>query len=138
MASQVYIIGGGDTGLAVARALMLRGCAITIGDRDPEQVTRLRSEGLNAMEVDVISEGTLVRSGALTADLVVVATGKSVQAGIYATMLLKHLGAPRVAACAENLKCADLLGRIGARVFFPKRESPERLADELCSELPQR
>jgi trk system potassium uptake protein len=135
MPKQVFIVGGGATGTAIARQLSGLGCTVTVADRHGGQVRELRAAGINALELDAIVEGTLSSSGALSADLVVVATGKSVQAGIYATMLLKHLGAPRVVACAETIKCAELLTRMGARVIYPRQQSSEQLGETLCVEL---
>ncbi len=132
MAKRIFILGGGRFGTHLAARLCEFGCEVVIGDDDTERVKDLSAEGFHAVEMDANDEAALKESGALTADVTVVAIGENMQASILATLLLKQHHAPRVISRALDMKHAQVLERLGAdEVILPVRDMAYRLADRL-------
>jgi Trk K+ transport system NAD-binding subunit len=133
MAAKIFIIGGGQFGEPLAKELRRAGAEVTVADRNPARVQILQESGLSAIPLDATDEAAIARSAALTSDLVVISTGSSVQAGIYAALLLKHLKVRRVLACASDEKCARLLTHIGAEVVSPSPTAIRDLVKQLTN-----
>jgi trk system potassium uptake protein len=132
MAKRIFILGGGRFGSHLATRLCEFGCEVVIGDDDAERVKDLSAEGFHAVEMDANDEAALKESGALTADVTVVAIGENMQASILATLLLKQHHAPRVISRALDMKHAQVLERLGAdEVILPVRDMAYRLAERL-------
>lgn len=132
MAKRIFILGGGRFGVHLATRLSEFGCEVVIADDNAERVKDLSADGFHAVEMDANDETALKDSGALTADVTVVAIGENMQASILATLLLKQLKAPRVVARALDTKHAQVLERLGAdEVILPIRDMAYRLAERL-------
>lgn len=132
MAKRIFILGGGRFGVHLATRLCEYGCEVVIADTDAERVKDLSAEGFHAIEMDGNDEAALKDSGALTADVTVVAIGENMQASILATLLLKQHQARRVVSRALDLKHAQVLERLGAdEVILPIRDMAYRLAERL-------
>jgi trk system potassium uptake protein len=104
MAKRIFILGGGRFGVHLATRLCEFGCEVVIADDNAERVKDLAADGFHAIEMDANDETALKDSGALTADVTVVAIGENMQASILATLLLKQLQAKNVVARALDLK----------------------------------
>jgi trk system potassium uptake protein TrkA len=132
MAKRIFILGGGRFGVHLATRLCEFGYEVVIGDDNAERVKDLSADGFHAVEMDGNEETALKESGALTADVTVVAIGENMQASILATLLLKQHQAPRVIARALDVKHAQVLERLGAdEVILPIRDMAYRLAERL-------
>lgn len=132
MAKRIFILGGGRFGLHLATRLSEFGCEVVIADDSADRVKDLAADGFHAIEMDGNDETALKESGALTADVVVVAIGENMRASILATLLLKQHQAKRVIARALDLKHAQVLERLGAdEVILPIRDMAYRLAERL-------
>jgi len=132
MAKRIFILGGGRFGVHLATRLSEFGCEVVVADENAERVKDLSADGFHAIEMDANDEGALKDSGALDADVVVVAIGENMQASILATLLLKQHQARRVIARAVDAKHAQVLERLGAdEVLLPIRDMAYRLADRL-------
>lgn len=132
MAKRIFIIGAGRFGVHLALRLSELGCEVVIGDSAAARVKDVADDGFHAMEMDATDEDALRESGALEADVVVVAIGDNMQGSILASLLLKQLGAKRVAARALDAKHAQVLERLGVdEVVLPSREVAHRLAESL-------
>lgn len=132
MAKRIFILGGGRFGVHLATRLSEFGCEVVIADNDAERVKDLSADGFHAIEMDANDEAALKDSGALTADVTVVAIGENMQASILATLLLKQHHAPRVIARALDTKHAQVLERLDAdEVILPVRDMAYRLAERL-------
>lgn len=129
---RIYILGGGRFGVHLATRLCEFGCEVVIADTDTERVKDLSADGFHAIEMDANDETALKDSGALAADVVVVAIGENMQASILATLLLKQFQARHVIARALDTKHAQVLSRVGAdEVILPIRDMAYRLAERL-------
>ncbi len=132
MAKRIFILGGGRFGVHLATRLCEFGCEVVIGDDNAERVKDLSAGGFHAVEMDGNDETALKGSGALTADVTVVAIGENMQASILATLLLKQHQARRVVSRALDVKHAQVLERLGAdEVILPIRDMAYRLAERL-------
>jgi len=132
MSKRIFIIGGGRFGVHLAARLCESGCEVVIGDDNAERVEDLADEGYHAIEMDANDEQALRDSGALQADVVVVAIGENMQASILTTLLLKQLQAKRVIARTIDRKHAQVLERLGAdEVVMPVRDMAYQLAERL-------
>jgi trk system potassium uptake protein TrkA len=132
MAKRIFILGGGRFGAHLATRLSEFGCEVVVADDNAERVKDLSAEGFHAMEMDANDETALKDSGALSADVVVVAFGENMQASILATLLLKQHHARRVVARAVDAKHAQVLERLGAdEIILPVRDMAYRLAERL-------
>lgn len=132
MAKRIFIIGGGRFGVHLAARLSEFGCEIVLADISAERVKDLADDGFHALEMDANDEDAIKESGALDADVVVVAIGENMQASILATLLLKQLNARRVVTRALDVKHAQVLERLGADdVILPIRDMAYRLAEKL-------
>lgn len=132
MAKRIFILGGGRFGVHLATRLCEFGCEVVIADDNAERVKDLAADGFHAIEMDANDEAALKDSGALSADVTVVAIGENMQASILATLLLKQLQAKNVIARALDLKHAQVLERLGAdEVILPIRDMAYRLAERL-------
>ncbi|MBI2515333.1 MAG: TrkA family potassium uptake protein [Opitutae bacterium] len=132
MPKRIFILGGGRFGVHLATRLCEFGCEVVIADADAERVKDLSADGFHAIEMDANDETALKDSGALTADVTVVAIGENMQASILATLLLKQYQARRVVSRALDAKHAQVLERLGAdEVILPVRDMAYRLAERL-------
>lgn len=132
MAKRIFILGGGRFGKHLATRLSESGCEVVIGDCTTGRIKDLSSDGFHGLELDTNDEAALKDSGAVSADVTVVAIGENMQASILATLLLKQLGAKRVIARALDLKHAQVLERLGTdEVILPIRDMAYRLAERL-------
>ncbi|MDD3179287.1 MAG: TrkA family potassium uptake protein [Opitutaceae bacterium] len=132
MAKRIFIIGGGRFGVHLATRLSEFGCEVELGDCRADRVKELADDGFHAVEMSADDEDAIKASGALGADVIVVAIGENMQASILSTLLLKQLKAPRVVARAVDVKHAQVLERVGADdVVLPVRDMAYRLAERL-------
>ena len=132
MAKRIFILGGGRFGTHLATRLSEFGCEVVLGDDNAERVKDLSAAGFHAVEMDANDEIAIRESGALAADVAVVAIGENMQASILATLMLKQQQARRVVARAVDAKHAQVLERLGAdEVILPIRDMANRLAERL-------
>ncbi len=132
MAKRIFIIGAGRFGLHLANRLCELGCEVILGDTNQVRVKDLAADGFHTIEMDSTEEDALRESGALDADVVIVAIGENMQGSILTSLLLKQLGAKQVAARALDSKHAQVLQRLGVDdVILPTRDAAHRLAERL-------
>jgi trk system potassium uptake protein TrkA len=132
MAKRIFIIGGGRFGTYLATRLTELGCEVQIGDVDADRVKDLADDGFHAVEMNGIDEDSIKEGGALEADIVVVAIGDNMQASILTSLLLKQGGAKQVVALANDVKHAQVLGRLGVdEVVLTTRDVAYQLAEKL-------
>jgi trk system potassium uptake protein TrkA len=126
---QVMVIGLGRFGSAVARELERLGHQVLAIDRDEEQVNDIAPDVTHALQLDAADEGALRSAGAGDFQTAIVAISSDAEPSIFATMVLKRLGARTVIAKAGSQLHGEILSRVGAdRVVLPERETGLRLA----------
>lgn len=143
MQKQVIVIGLGQFGMALARALAARKVEVLAVDRNPERVRAVAPFVAEALRFDATDSEALARTSPERRDVSVCAIGdESKESSIICTALLRQIGAPRIVARANDEVHARILRLVGAHeVVNPEREYGERLANhmvyrEVLGELP--
>jgi trk system potassium uptake protein TrkA len=143
MQKQVIVIGLGQFGMAVARALATRKIEVLAIDRNQSRVRTAAPFVAEAVSFDATDADALARTSPERRDVSVCAIGdESKESSIICTALLRQIGAPRIIARANDEVHARILRLVGAHeVVNPEREYGERLANhlvyrEVLGELP--
>lgn len=130
MKKQAIVIGLGQFGMSLARALSSRGIEVLAVDRRTELVKQAASFAAEAVSFNATDEAALGNAAPAQRDLAVVAIGpESRDSSIICTALLRQLGCPHVIARAADAVHERILHLVGAHeVVNPDREFGERLA----------
>lgn len=136
MRKQIVIIGLGQFGLSVARALSRQGVEVLAVDIDENRVKEASAFVAEAVRMDVTEVSRLQRISPAKRDVCVCAIGDvSKDASIICTTLLRQLGAPRVVARANDEVHSRILKLVGAhQVVNPEHDFGERFATQLVHE----
>lgn len=112
--SSVLIVGGGNIGLRLARALEKKPVSVKILDKDPERCARLASELSRA--VVLVGDGTdqevLLEENVGAMDVVVTMTGNE-ESNILSSLLAKKLGTPMTITRLNKMEYMPLVRTIG-------------------------
>jgi trk system potassium uptake protein TrkA len=130
---QALVIGLGQFGLAVARALSVRQAEVLAVDIDEERVRTASLFVTEAACFDATDEAALARTSPERRDVCICAIGdEAKEASILCTALLKQQGARRVIARSNDDLHARILTLVGAdQVVNPEREFGERFANQI-------
>lgn len=133
MKSQIIVIGLGQFGMALARALARQGAEVVAVDHRADRVQLAAAFATEAIAMDAMNEGELARLRPAQRDLAVCAIGdEHREASILVTALLRQAGAPRIVARATDDLHERILTLVGAHeVVNPERIFGERLAAKL-------
>ena len=134
---QFAVIGLGNFGISVARALSKMGHEVLAIDTDPDKVQHLAADVTHAVQADATDEEALRALGIRNVDVAVVTVGQDIRSSILACMILKELGVGYVVAKATDELHGKLLEKLGVdRVVYPERDMGIRLANSLgCSNI---
>lgn len=125
----VLIIGMGRTGCHLASKMQQLGNDVMIVDKDRECIDALAERFTDSSICDCTNESVIESLGVDNFDVCFVTIGEDFQASLVITSLLKRHGAHRIVSKTAQTIQADLLRKIGAdEIFFPERESAEKLA----------
>ncbi|MCB9689710.1 MAG: TrkA family potassium uptake protein [Alphaproteobacteria bacterium] len=131
---QALVIGLGQYGMALARALVAHGVKVVAVDRRPDRVHLASEFVTEAVRADAQDEEQLAKLAPARRDLCVVAIGDdATEASILVTALLRQMGAPRVVARATNELHQRILNLVGAHeVVNPEASFGAQLAARLA------
>jgi trk system potassium uptake protein TrkA len=128
------VIGLGNFGFYIARALSEDKNEVIALDRDPAKVQKVAEFVEMAIVGDATDIELLKKLGIAETEAVIVSTGDAIQYSILVTMFLKELGANNVIAKAISEEHARVLEKIGAdRVIIPEKEMALKLAKSLAT-----
>lgn len=131
---QYVVIGLGRFGAGVAKTLAEKGQQVLAIDSREDVVQDLAEYVTNAVCIDATDEKALKNVGVQSADVAIVAIGKSLEASILVTLALKDLGVPKIIAKAVSETQGKVLDKIGVNeIIFPERDMGEKLANKLVS-----
>jgi trk system potassium uptake protein TrkA len=131
---QYVVIGLGRFGSSVAKTLAGKGQQVLAVDSKEDVVQDLAEYVTNAVCIDATEEKALKNIGAQSADIAIVAIGKSLEASILVTLALKQLGIPKIIAKAVSENQGKVLEKLGvSEVVFPERDMGEKLANKLIA-----
>jgi trk system potassium uptake protein TrkA len=130
---QALIVGLGQFGLSLARALSDRGVEVLAVDRRQEVVEAAALFAAEAVALDATDEVALAGLGPRQMTTCVCAIGdESRDSAIIVTALLRQMGAAHVIARATDDVMARILSLVGAHeVVNPERAFGERLASRV-------
>lgn len=134
MQRQALVLGLGQFGRALARALAQNGVEVVAVDQRADRVQSLAPFVAEALAFDAKDEEALRRLAPQRRDLCVVAIGDEArEASIIVTALLRQMGARRVIARATDELHARILTLVGAHeVVNPEQAFGSRLAARMA------
>lgn len=131
---QFVVLGLGRFGDSVVRSLLNRGYHVLACDINSDVVQNISTYATHAVQVDVTDENAMSLLGIGNFDVVIVATGSSLESSTMATLIAKKLGANYVLAKAKNFMQKTILEKVGAdKVVLPEWEMGIRVATNLVS-----
>lgn len=130
---QAIVVGLGQFGTSVAKALASRGVEVLGIDVVEERVQAVAADVAEAMCFDATDLDALTRVSPEKRDVCLCAIGDEAKdASIICTALLRQTGAPRVIARANDAVHARILKLVGAhQVVNPERAFGERFASQI-------
>ncbi len=136
MRKQALVVGLGQFGMAVARALTTRQVEVLAVDISEERVRAVQAFVAEAACFDATNEAALARTMPERRDVCVCAIGdEAKEASIICTALLTQMGAKRIVTRANDDLHARILSLVGAnQVVNPEREFGERFANQILHE----
>jgi len=131
---QILVVGLGQFGMALARALSRRRVEVLGVDARAELVEQAAEFAAHAVQFDATDEADLAGTEPARRDVCVCAIGNEARdASIVCTALLRQLGARRVIARATDPLHERILLLVGAHeVVSPERAFGDRLAARLA------
>lgn len=136
MKKQAIVIGLGQFGMSVARALSERGVDVLAVDIAEERVRVAAGFAAEAACFDAMDTEALARTSPERREVCICAIGdEAKEASIICTALLRQMGAPRVIARANDDLHERILKLVGAhQVVNPERAFGERFANRILHE----
>lgn len=128
------VIGLGNFGYHVARALYESGHEVIAIDQSREKIKRIQDYSSYTIIGDAGSKEFLVGQGIGEMDAVVVSTGDRSHLSTLITLYLKELKVPRILVKAVSEDHGRILEKIGAtEVIFPEKDMAVKVARGLSS-----
>jgi trk system potassium uptake protein TrkA len=128
------VIGLGNFGQHVARALYAGGHDVLAVDADPGHVRQIKGYATVALVGDAASKEFLASHGFGDLAAVVVSTGERSHIATLITLYLKELKVPRIVVKAISEDHGRILERIGATdIVFPEKDMAIRTAKSLSA-----
>lgn len=136
MRKQALVIGLGQFGSAVARALASRDVEVLAIDVNEDRVRQIAPHVTEAACFDATDEAALGRTSPERRDVCLCAIGdEAKEASIICTALLKQMGAKKVISRSDDALHARILTLVGAnQVVNPEREFGNRFASQILHE----
>jgi trk system potassium uptake protein len=134
MARQALVIGLGQFGMALAKALAHNGAEVIAVDTNPQHIADAAPHVADAVLMDGMDADALASLAPEKRDTCICAIGdENREASIIVTALLKQLGAPLIVARATDELHARILALVGAHeVINPERSYGEGMAVRLA------
>ncbi len=131
---QFAVLGLGRFGQAVVKTLTENGYDVLCCDKNPDLINQMASYATDVIQADISDEGALKEMGLNNYDVVIIATGDSLESAVMATMAAKEMGVGMVISKAKDVKQSNILYKVGAdKVVLPERDMGRRLATSLIT-----
>ncbi|WP_414838937.1 potassium channel family protein [Carnobacterium sp. TMP28] len=128
----IGVLGLGIFGSSIAKELSEFDCEVIAVDIDVCNVNRIEPFVTEAIQGDITDLDFLKNIGLENCDVVVVATGTSLESSVLAVMNCKKLNIDKIIAKAKNKMFMEVLTAVGATtVVRPEKEMGERVAKSL-------
>lgn len=128
----IGVLGLGVFGSSIAKELNDFDCEVIAIDIDMDNIERVEPYVTQAVQGNITDLAFLRSVGLENCDVVVVATGTSLEASVLAVMNCKKLGISTIIAKAKNKSFMEVLLEIGAtKVIRPEKEAGVRVAKSM-------
>jgi len=132
MRSKYVVIGLGQFGSAIARALSQKGAEVLAIDIDAENVQSLEDDVAVAVQMDATDKKALLAHNVQSFDGVVVAIGEKFEQILECVVVLQELGIKRIMARARGKNQRHILTRLGiSEILTPEDEVGTIVAERL-------
>ncbi len=131
----VCVIGMGQFGSHLARALVRMNCEVLAIDTDEARVEDIRDDVHRAIIGDARNYQMLSSALGESADEAIISLGdRNIEPSILCTLHLRKIGVSSIRSTARNDDHAQILRAVGAtEVIFPARETAERAARRVAN-----
>lgn len=127
------ILGIGEFGLHLAKALSREGCDVIAVDLDKKKIELIRDFVQSAIIADIRKQQTLAQIVPMDSDFVVVALG-TIESSIIATLYLKEMGIEKIFIKAVSDEHERILRMLGmTNIIFPEKDMGERISSRLMT-----
>ncbi len=131
---QFAILGLGRFGQSIAKTLVDNGCDVLCVDKNTDAVNEMSKYASNVTRADVADVHAMSALGLNNFDVVIIAIGENMEAGIMATLIAKEMGVQNVITKAKNEIQKSILQKVGAdRVVLPEKDMGVRIATSLIT-----
>ncbi|MFZ5941539.1 MAG: potassium channel family protein [Bacteroidota bacterium] len=128
------VIGLGQFGQAIAKALAGRGAEVLAIDSDPEVVDDIADRVAYAVAMDATDKKALIANDITDFDAVIVTIGQDFEQLVLCTVVLMELGAKRIIARAQGKNTRTILEKMGVReILSPEDEVGVIVAERLTN-----
>ncbi len=125
----IGILGLGIFGSTIAKTLSTYDCDVIAIDKAEENVNRLEAYITKGIVGDITDDELLTACGIGDCDVVIVASGSSLESSILAVMHCKNLGVPEIICKAKSRISTEILSQMGAhKVISPEKDTAVRVA----------
>jgi trk system potassium uptake protein TrkA len=126
------VIGLGNFGATLARALAEEGHEVIAIDKEKERVQAIGKYTTQAVVADATQKKVLEELGVDKMDAVIVSLGRDLGASVLVTLYLRDLKCKKIIVKIANEDHRRILEKIGATdIIFPERDTALRLAQAL-------
>ena len=128
------VIGLGNFGSTVAKALFEAGHDVVVLDRDRDRVQAMQRYATQAVIADATQKEILEELALDKMDAVKVSLGKDLSASVLVTLYLRDLKVKKIVVKIASEDHGRVLDRVGAtEIVFPEKDMALRLAQSLIS-----
>lgn len=126
------VIGVGNFGYHIARALFEEGHEVTAIDMSQEKIQQIKDHCSVAIHGDAASKEFLAAHGVTDMDAVIVSTGQKSHLSTLITLFLKEMGVKRILAKSNDHDHGRILSKVGAtEVIHPEKDMALKTARAL-------
>ena len=128
----VAVLGIGRFGLRIAKNLARGGEEVIACDSNRDAVESIADSVAQAIVLDITDEQAMRNRGLDRAKVAVIGISEDFESAVLVTIILKHLGIPRIIARARTRTTAEVLQRVGAdEVVLAEDEAADRWANRI-------
>jgi trk system potassium uptake protein TrkA len=128
------VIGLGNFGFHVARALFEDGNEVVAMDTERHRVQAVSPHATEAIVLDATDRDALSALGLEAMDGVVLSTGERISTSILVCLYLQELGVKKILAKAQDEDHGKILRKVGAtEIIYPERDMARRVARNLST-----
>lgn len=128
------VIGLGNFGSTVAKALFEAGHDVVVLDRDRDRVQAMQRYATQAVIADATQKEILEELALDKMDAVIVSLGKDLSASVLVTLYLRDVKVKKIVVKIASEDHGRVLDRVGAtEIVFPEKDMALRLAQSLIS-----